>query len=315
MINRNKVVLIGDGFVGSSYAFALVNSTLASELVIIDIRKDKEVADVNDLLDATVLTSSATIVRSGSYEDCKDSDLVVLAYGNSQKNLVNRLDDIKIATEMVLDTVPKVVENGYDGVILLATNPVDVIARVVEEVSGFPSERIVGTGTSLDSARFAQYLALETCFNVADINAYVIGEHGNSSVAVWSNANINGIGIDQFIDNIDDSYKDKVGEMIRDKAFRIIKGKGATHFGIANCLLAFTRAILLDEKRILMASAKLSGEYKNEGLYTGVPTVIGKNGAEKILEMPIDKREQDMFDKSCRDLKENFLMADLKKNR
>lgn len=314
MNNRNKVVLIGDGFVGSSYAFALVNSTLASELVIIDIRKDKEVADVNDLLDATVLTSSATIVRSGSYEDCKDSDLVVLAYGNSQKNLVNRLDDIKIATEMVLDTVPKVVENGYEGVILLATNPVDVIARVVEEVSGFPSERIVGTGTSLDSARFTQYLALETGFNVADINAYVIGEHGNSSVAVWSNANINGIGIDQFIDNIDDSYKDKVGEMIRDKAFRIIKGKGATHFGIANCLLAFTRAILLDEKRILMASAKLSGEYKNEGLYTGVPTVIGKNGAEKILEMPIDKREQDMFDKSCRDLKENFLLADLKKN-
>lgn len=315
MNNRNKVVLIGDGFVGSSYAFALVNSTLASELVIIDIRKDKEVADVNDLLDATVLTSSATIVRSGSYEDCKDSDLVVLAYGNSQKNLVNRLDDIKIATEMVLDTVPKVVENGYEGVILLATNPVDVIARVVEEVSGFPSERIVGTGTSLDSARFAQYLALETGFNVADINAYVIGEHGNSSVAVWSNANINGIGIDQFIDNIDDSYKDKAGEMIRDKAFRIIKGKGATHFGIANCLLAFTRAILLDEKRVLMASAKLSGEYENEGLYTGVPTVIGKNGAEKILEMPIDKREQDMFDKSCRDLKENFLLADLKKNR
>ncbi|MDD6918694.1 L-lactate dehydrogenase [Anaerococcus sp.] len=315
MNNRNKVVLIGDGFVGSSYAFSLVNSTLASELVIIDIRKDKEVADVNDLLDSTVLTPSATLVRSGSYEDCKDADLVVLAYGNSQKNLVNRLDDIKIATEMVLDTIPKVVENGYDGVILLATNPVDVIARVVEEVSGFSPERIVGTGTSLDSARFAQYLALETGFNVADINAYVIGEHGNSSVAVWSNANINGIGIGQFIENIDDSYKDKVGELIRDKAFRIIKGKGATHFGIANCLLAFTRAILLDEKRVLMASAKLNGEYKNEGLYTGVPTVIGRNGAEKILEMPIDKREQDMFDKSCRDLKENFLLADLKKNR
>lgn len=315
MNNRNKVVLIGDGFVGSSYAFSLVNSTLASELVIIDIRKDKEVADVNDLLDSTVLTPSATLVRSGSYEDCKDADLVVLAYGNSQKNLVNRLDDIKIATEMVLDTIPKVVENGYDGVILLATNPVDVIARVVEEVSGFSPERIVGTGTSLDSARFAQYLALETGFNVADINAYVIGEHGNSSVAVWSNANINGIGIGQFIENIDDSHKDKVGELIRDKAFRIIKGKGATHFGIANCLLAFTRAILLDEKRVLMASAKLNGEYKNEGLYTGVPTVIGRNGAEKILEMPIDKREQDMFDKSCRDLKENFLLADLKKNR
>ncbi len=314
MNNGNKVVLIGDGFVGSSYAFSLVNSTLASELVIIDIRKDKEVADVNDLLDATVLTPSATLVRSGSYEDCKDADLVVLAYGNSQKNLVNRLDDIKIAAEMVLDTIPKVVANGYDGVILLATNPVDVIARVIEEVSGFPSERIVGTGTSLDSARFAQYLALETGFNVADINAYVIGEHGNSSVAVWSNANINGIGIDQFIDNIDDSYKDKVGELIRDKAFRIIKGKGATHFGIANCLLAFTRAILLDEKRILMASARLNGEYKNEGLYTGVPTVIGKNGAEKILEMPIDKREQDMFDKSCMDLKENFLLADLNRN-
>lgn len=315
MKNGNKVVLIGDGFVGSSYAFSLINSGLATELSIIDIRKDKELADVNDLLDATVLTSSATIVKRGTYEDCKDCDLVVLAYGNSQKNLKNRLDDIKIASEMVLDTIPKVVEAGYTGVILLATNPVDVIARVVREVSDFPYEKIVGTGTSLDTARFAQYLAIETGFNVSDINAYVIGEHGNSSVAVWSNANINGIAIDKFITNIDDSYKDKVGDLIRDKAFRIIKGKGATHFGIANCLLAFTRAILLDEKKVLMASAYLRGEYKNEGLYTGVPTVIGKNGAEKILEMPIDEREQTMFDASCKALKENFLLADLGYNK
>lgn len=204
MKNGNKVVLIGDGFVGSSYAFSLINSGLATELAIIDIRKDKELADVNDLLDATVLTSSATIVKRGTYEDCKDCDLVVLAYGNSQKNLKNRLDDIKIASEMVLDTIPKVVEAGYKGVILLATNPVDVIARVVREVSDFPYEKIVGTGTSLDTARFAQYLAIETGFNVSDINAYVIGEHGNSSVAVWSNANINGIAIDKFIKNIDD---------------------------------------------------------------------------------------------------------------
>lgn len=309
MTKRNKVVLIGDGFVGSSYAFTLVNSGLATELAIIDIRKDKEIADVNDLLDATVLTSSPTLVKTGSFEDCKDSDLVVLAYGNSQKNLVNRLDDIKIASQMVVDTIPKVVEAGYDGVILLATNPVDVISRVVAEVSGFPKEKIVGTGTSLDTARFAQYLALASKFNVADINAYVIGEHGNSSVAVWSNANVNGINISEFIDKIDDAYKDEVGELIRDKAFKIIKGKGATHFGIANCMLAFTRAILLDEKRVLMASSYLRGEYKNEGLYTGVPTVVGKNGAEKILQMPIDDREQEMFDKSCKALKENYKLA------
>lgn len=309
MTKRNKVVLIGDGFVGSSYAFALVNSGLATELAIIDIRKDKELADVNDLLDATVLTSSPTLVKTGSFGDCKDSDLVVLAYGNSQKNLVNRLDDIKIASQMVVDTVPKVVDTGYDGVILLATNPVDVISRVVAEVSGFPKEKIVGTGTSLDTARFAQYLALASKFNVADINAYVIGEHGNSSVAVWSNANVNGINISEFIDKIDDAYKDEVGELIRDKAFKIIKGKGATHFGIANCMLAFTRAILLDEKRVLMASSYLRGEYKNEGLYTGVPTVVGKDGAEKILQMPIDAREQEMFDKSCKALKENYKLA------
>lgn len=309
MTKRNKVVLIGDGFVGSSYAFALVNSGLATELAIIDIRKDKELADVNDLLDATVLTSSPTLVKTGSFEDCKDSDLVVLAYGNSQKNLVNRLDDIKIASQMVVDTIPKVVEAGYDGVILLATNPVDVISRVVAEVSGFPKEKIVGTGTSLDTARFAQYLALASKFNVADINAYVIGEHGNSSVAVWSNANVNGINISEFIDKIDDAYKDEVGELIRDKAFKIIKGKGATHFGIANCMLAFTRAILLDENRVLMASSYLRGEYKNEGLYTGVPTVVGKNGAEKILQMSIDDREQEMFDKSCKALKENYKLA------
>ncbi|MDU4378398.1 MAG: L-lactate dehydrogenase [Anaerococcus vaginalis] len=306
-----KVVLIGSGFVGSSYAFALVNSGLASTLSIIDIDKDKAIADVNDLMDASCKTQSPTLVKEGSYEDCKDADLVVLCYGNSQKNLTNRLNDIKIATRMVVDTIPKVIENGYDGIILLATNPVDVISKVVQKVSGLPYNKIVGSGTNLDTARFIQFLAKEISCNPKDVEAYVIGEHGNSSVALWSNARIKGISIDKFLDNIDneDKFKEEVSEKIRDKAFQIIKGKGATHFGIANCLLDFTRAILLDEKKIIMTSAYLDGEYNNKGLYTGVPAVIGANGCEKILEMDISKKEQEMFDKSCKDLEENYKLA------
>lgn len=306
-----KVVLIGSGFVGSSYAFALVNSGLASTLSIIDIDKDKAIADVNDLMDASCKTQSPTLVKEGSYEDCKDADLVVLCYGNSQKNLTNRLNDIKIATRMVVDTIPKVIENGYDGIILLATNPVDVISKVVQKVSGLPYNKIVGSGTNLDTARFIQFLAKEISCNPKDVEAYVIGEHGNSSVALWSNARIKGISIDKFLDNIDneDKFKEEVSEKIRDKAFQIIKGKGATHFGIANCLLDFTRAILLDEKKIIMTSAYLDGEYNNKGLYTGVPAVIGANGCEKILEMDISKNEQEMFDKSCKDLEENYKLA------
>ena len=306
-----KIVLIGSGFVGSSYAFALVNSGLASPLSIIDIDKDKAIADVNDLMDASCKTQSPTLVKEGSYEDCKDADLVVLCYGNSQKNLTNRLNDIKIATRMVVDTIPKVIENGYDGIILLATNPVDVISKVVQKVSGLPYNKIVGSGTNLDTARFIQFLAKEISCNPKDVEAYVIGEHGNSSVALWSNARIKGISIDKFLDNIDneDKFKEEVSEKIRDKAFQIIKGKGATHFGIANCLLDFTRAILLDEKKIIMTSAYLDGEYNNKGLYTGVPAVIGANGCEKILEMDISKKEQEMFDKSCKDLEENYKLA------
>lgn len=306
-----KVVLIGSGFVGSSYAYALVNSGLATTLSIIDIEKDKAVADVNDLMDASCKTESPTLVKEGVYEDCKDADLVVLCYGNSQKNLTNRLDDIKIATRMVLDTIPKVIENGYDGIILLATNPVDVISKVVQKVSGLPHNKIVGSGTNLDTARFIQYLAKEVTCNPKDVEAYVIGEHGNSSVALWSNARIKGISIDKFLDNIEDEdkFKEEVSENIRDKAFQIIKGKGATHFGIANCLVDFTRAILLDEKRIIMTSAYLDGEYNNKGLYTGVPAVIGANGCEKILEMEISDKEQKMFDKSCKDLEENYKLA------
>ena len=260
-------------------------------------------------MDATVLTDSPTLIKEGTYEDCKKADLVVLAYGNSQLNLVDRLDDIKIATQMVLDTIPKVVENGYDGIILLATNPVDVISRVVKEVSGFDPKKIVGTGTSLDTARYIQYLAKETKVNVKDIDAYVMGEHGNSSVAIWSNATINSIPIDKWIDAIDDKYKKEVGEKIRQKAFDIIKGKGATHFGIANCLMRFTKAILLDEKKILMTSAYLNGEYETEGLYTGVPTIIGKDGAEKVLEMPISDQELEQFKESARALEENYKLA------
>ena len=309
-LGRN-VVLIGSGFVGSSYAYALVNSGLATKLSIIDIDEDKSIADVNDLMDASCKTECPTLVKEGSYEDCKDADLVVLCYGNSQKNLTNRLDDIKIATKMVLDTIPKVMENGYDGIILLATNPVDVISRVVQEVSGLDHNKIVGSGTNLDTARFIQYLAQEVSCNPKDVEAYVLGEHGNSSVALWSNARIKGISIDKFLKNVGDEekFKEDVLEKIRDKALKIIKGKGATHFGIANCLVDFTRAILLDEKRIIMASAYLDGEYNNKGLYTGVPTVIGANGCEKILEMEISEKEQEMFDKSCKDLEENYKLA------
>lgn len=306
-----KVVLIGSGYVGSSYAYALVNSGLATILSIIDIEKEKAIADVNDLMDASCKTGSPTLVKEGVYEDCKDADLVVLCYGNSQKNLTNRLDDIKIATRMVLDTIPKVMENGYDGIILLATNPVDVISKVVQKVSGLPHNKIVGSGTNLDTARFIQYLAKEVTCNPKDVEAYVIGEHGNSSVALWSNARIKGISVDKFLDNIEDEdkFKEEVSENIRDKAFQIIKGKGATHFGIANCLVDFTRAILLDEKRIIMTSAYLDGEYNNKGLYTGVPAVIGANGCEKILEMEISDKEQEMFDKSCKALEENYKLA------
>ena len=306
-----KVVLIGSGFVGSSYAYALVNSGLATSLSIIDIEKDKAIADVNDLMDASCKTGSPTLVKEGVYEDCKDADLVVLCYGNSQKNLTNRLDDIKIATRMVLDTIPKVIENGYDGIILLATNPVDVISKVVQKVSGLSHNKIVGSGTNLDTARFIQYLAKEVTCNPKDVEAYVIGEHGNSSVALWSNARIKGIPVDKFLGNIDDEdkFKEDVSIKIREKAFKIIKGKGATHFGIANCLVDFTRAILLDEKRIIMTSAYLDGEYNNRGLYTGVPAVIGANGCEKILEMEISKKEQEMFDKSCKALEENYKLA------
>lgn len=305
----NKVVLIGDGFVGSSYAYALVNSGLANTLAIIDILEDKALADVNDLMDASVKTESPTNVKVGTYEDCKDADLVVLCYGKSQKNLSNRLDDIKVASQMVVDTIPKVVEQGYDGLILLATNPVDVISRVVQEVSGFDPKKIVGSGTNLDTGRFINFLAKEVSCNPKDIEAYVIGEHGNSSVAVWSKTRLMGVDIDEFLENSDEEFKDDMLDQIRDKAFKIIKGKGATHFGIANCLLDFTKAILLDEKRIIMASAYLDGEYENKGLYTGVPTVIGQNGAERILELDLSEKEQYMFNKSCADLEDNYKLA------
>ena len=305
----NKVVLIGDGFVGSSYAYALVNSGLANTLAIIDILEDKALADVNDLMDASVKTESPTNVKVGTYEDCKDADLVVLCYGKSQKNLSNRLDDIKVASQMVVDTIPKVVEQGYDGLILLATNPVDVISRVVQEVSGFDPKKIVGSGTNLDTGRFINFLAKEVSCNPKDIEAYVIGEHGNSSVAVWSKTRLMGVDIDEFLENSDEEFKDDMLDQIRDKAFKIIKGKGATHFGIGNCLLDFTKAILLDEKRIIMASAYLDGEYENKGLYTGVPTVIGQNGAERILELDLSEKEQDMFNKSCADLEDNYKLA------
>src|SRR5699024_8973998 len=244
----NKVVLIGDGAVGSSYAFALVCQGIADELVIIDLDETKVHGDV--------------------------ADLIVITAGAAQKPGETRLDLVEKNTRIFKEIVSTIMQTGFNGIFLIATNPVDVLSYVTQKVSGLPKAQVIGSGTILDTARFKYELARE--FNVSpwSVDAQIIGEHGDSELAVWSQANIAGQSLyDILKDNPDKQHRiDEIFINTRDAAYDIIKAKGATYYGIAMGLIRITQAILKNQNVVLPVSSYLNGEYGQNDVYIGVPT-------------------------------------------
>ncbi|PAQ14063.1 L-lactate dehydrogenase [Bacillaceae bacterium SAOS 7] len=297
----NKVVLIGTGAVGSSYAFALMNQGISSELVLIDLNEGKTKGDVMDLDHGVVYAPSPMSITFGSYEDCKDAAIVVICAGAAQKPGETRLDLVHKNVKIFEAIVGQVMDSGFNGIFLVATNPVDILAYATWKYSGLPKERVIGSGTVLDSARFRSLLGQE--FNTAptSVHAYIIGEHGDSQLPVWSSANISSIPI---APKLTDERKAEIAMQVRDAAYKIIEAKGATYYGIAMGLAKITKAILQDHQITLPVGSLLEGEYGHHDVYIGVPTVLNRTGAKTVLELSLNEQEKAQFDGSVKTLKE-----------
>lgn len=312
---QQKIILIGDGAVGSSYAYALINQNIGQELGIIDVNTEKAEGDVMDLNSALAFTAPKKIYVA-DYADCHDADLVVYTAGASQKPGETRLDLTEKNLRITKDVVEKVMASGFNGIFLVATNPVDILTYAVYKLSGLPSHQVIGTGTSLDSARFRQAVANLLDVDVRNVHGYIIGEHGDTEFPVWSHANVAGLQINEWLNNNPDTDEQALVEIffsVRDAAYEIIKRKGATFYGIGVSLARITRAILNNEHAVLPLSVYLEGEYGQNDIYIGSPAIINQRGIDKIVEIPLNDSEKEKMTHSANTIR-NHLKEVLDKN-
>ena len=304
--DHQKVIVVGDGAVGSSYAFALVTQNIAQEIGIIDMDKDKTEGDAIDLSHALAFTSPKKIY-SATYQDCHDADLIVITAGAAQKPGETRLDLVNKNLKIFKAIIADIMASGFDGILLVASNPVDILTYATWKFSGLPKSRVIGSGTSLDSARFRQAIADLVHVDARNVHGYILGEHGDTEFPVWSHANIGGLQIYEWVkDNpeVDEEALVKVFFKVRDAAYEIIEKKGATFYGIAVALARITKAILNDESSILPLSVYLDGEYGQEDIFIGAPAVINRQGIQHVIEIPLTDAEMDKMIHSASTLKQ-----------
>ncbi|WP_417899605.1 L-lactate dehydrogenase [Bacillus haimaensis] len=297
----NRVALIGTGFVGSSYAFAMLNQGVAEELVLIDLNKEKSEGDAMDLNHGIAFAPAPTKIWYGNYQDCRDADIVVICAGANQKPGETRLDLVEKNAKIFKGIVDSVMENGFDGIFLVATNPVDILTYATWRFSGLPKERVIGSGTILDTARFRFLLGDYFQIDARNVHAYIIGEHGDTELPVWSKADIGGKPILELMKEKEEYKEEDLEELfvnVRDAAYQIIERKGATYYGIAMGLVRLTKAILRNENSILTVSAYLDGEYDNKDIYIGVPAIVNRNGIRQVVELELNEKEKAQFQQS-----------------
>jgi L-lactate dehydrogenase len=308
MVKVNRVVLVGTGFVGSSYAFALLNQGITEELVLVDLNEAKAEGDAMDLNHGLPFASSRTKIWYGSYTDCDQADLVVITAGANQKPGETRLDLVEKNTNIFKGIVEQIMASGFDGIFLVATNPVDILTYAVWKFSGLPKERVIGSGTILDTARFRFLLGQYYDVDTRNVHAYIIGEHGDTELPVWSHADIAGMKISEWTSKHETNQEDldNIFINVRDAAYHIIERKGATYYGIAMGLVRLTKAILRDENSVLTVSAYLDGEYGHNDVYIGVPAVVNRSGIREVVELDLNKKEKEKFSNSVKVLKETM---------
>jgi len=308
---KTKVSIIGAGFVGSTTAYALMMEGLASEIVIVDINKDKALAEAMDLSHGASFVKPVDII-AGDYEDTKDSDIVIITAGVGPKPGETRLDIINKNLTVFKAIVPEIVKYSPNSILLVVSNPVDILTYITYKLSGFPAERVIGSGTLLDTSRFRYMLSEHFNVDARNIHTYIIGEHGDSEIAAWSSTSIAGMSLDHYCSSCgqcDGNFKYEIAEKVKNAAYEILNRKGYTNYAVALAVKRIVEAILGDEKSILTVSSLFNGEYGIEGVYLGIPTVVGRSGAERILEIQLSDEETKMLKESGRLLSEYLVEA------
>lgn len=311
--DKRKIVLVGTGMVGMSYAYCLLNQTVCDELVLIDANKKKAEGEAMDLNHGLAFAASNMKIYAGEYGDCQDADIVVICAGVAQKPGETRLDLLKRNAEVFRSIIDPVTESGFNGIFLVATNPVDIMTRITCELSGFNPRRVLGTGTALDTARLRYLLGEYLQADPRNIHAYVIGEHGDSEFAPWSQAMLatkpiltlckeeKQEGEESYCQHLEEIEKE-----VREAAYRIIEAKKATYYGIGMAMTRITKAILGDEHSVLTVSAMLRGEYGQKDVFIGVPCIINQNGIQKVLTLSLTDEEREKLAQSCNTLRESY---------
>lgn len=302
----SKVILVGDGAVGSSFAYASTILGIGRELGIIDINEKKAEGDAMDLSDVLSFTNPKQIYKA-DYSDCKDAEVVVITAGIPQKSGESRLDLIEKNLKIFKDMIGQIVDSGFDGIFLVASNPVDILTYATWKYSNFPANKVIGTGTTLDSSRFKKEIANLIGIDPRSVEAFIMGEHGDSEFAVWSHTNVGGMPLYEWVkihSETDEKELLDTFEKVKNAAYEIIDKKGATFYGIGMALARIVEAIINDQNSVFSTSSYLEGEYGLDDIFIGVPSVIGKDGVKWVLEVPLTDTENERMQESAKTLKE-----------
>lgn len=308
--DQRKVVIVGAGLVGMSYAYAMLNQNACDELVLIDIDKKRAEGETMDLNHGLAFSGSHMKIYSGEYEDCKDADIVAISAGVSQKPGEVRLDLLQRNTAVFKSIVGPVVTSGFKGVFLVATNPVDIMAHVTQHLSKFDSKRVIGTGTTLDTARLRYLLGEYFHVDPRNVHAYVMGEHGDSEFVPWSQAQIATKPVLELCEEYGSNHNCEgmiqISDEVKKSAQKIIEAKKASYYGIGMAMVRISKAILGDENSVLTVSAMTDGEYGLTGVYVGVPCIINRNGVDSIIILTLTDEELRLLHFSCEKLKKVY---------
>ena len=294
-MDNRKVVLVGTGMVGMSFAYAALNQNICDELVLIDINHERAIGEAMDLNHGLAFSKTSMRIYAGDYSDCSNADIVVICAGVNQKEGESRLELLSRNAKVFESIVKPVVNSGFDGIFLVATNPVDIMTRITYEMSGFAHNKVIGSGTTLDTARLRYLLGEYFSINPRNIHAYVIGEHGDSEFVPWSQALIATKPLFDVVNHNKEQFNmeslTQISDMVRTSAQQIIKAKNATYYGIGMAIVRIVNAIFQNENSVLTVSSKMTGEYGISDVFIGNPCVINRNGIKYTLNLSLERDE------------------------
>ncbi len=307
-MKKGKVVLVGTGFVGMSMAYSMLNRGGVNELILIDIDKEKTKGEEMDLSHGLPFAPQKMVIKAGDYDDCKDAQVVVITAGVAQKQGgQTRLELAEVNTKIMRDITRSIMASGFNGIIIVASNPVDLMTYVVAKVSGLPKNQVIGSGTVLDTARLRYILSDYLKVSSKNIHAYIMGEHGDSSFVPWDHAYVGCKRIKDVMKDGNHPIEDlnKIHQDVVNAAYEIINKKKATYYGIGMSLSKLVKSVLDNDNSILTVSTYLKdGEYGQDDIYIGVPAIINSNGVRELLTLELNEEEQAKLDNSCKIIKE-----------